>query len=65
MSPLRGEIRLQSDSELARDPRTACLWQANVNNQQHMMTSFAAAMAKLTVLGQDTVSTYLNTILSP
>ncbi|KZV63541.1 class II peroxidase [Peniophora sp. CONT] len=54
MSPLRGEIRLQSDSELARDPRTACLWQANVDNQQHMMSSFAAAMAKLTVLGQDT-----------
>lgn len=55
MSPLHGEIRLQSDSELARDSRTACLWQANVNNQQHMMTSFAAAMAKLAVLGQDTV----------
>ncbi|VDB87793.1 unnamed protein product [Peniophora sp. CBMAI 1063] len=53
-SPLRGEIRLQSDSELARDSRTACLWQANVNNQQHMMTSFSAAMAKLAVLGQDT-----------
>ncbi|VDB85464.1 unnamed protein product [Peniophora sp. CBMAI 1063] len=53
-SPLHGEIRLQSDSELARDSRTACLWQANVNNQQHMMTSFAAAMAKLAVLGQNT-----------
>lgn len=46
-------MRLQSDSELARDSRTACLWQANVNNQQHMMSSFAAAMAKLAVLGQD------------
>ena len=55
MSPLHGEIRLQSDSELARDPRTACLWQANVNNQQHMMSSFASAMAKLAVLGQNTV----------
>lgn len=53
-SPLHGEIRLQSDSELARDERTACLWQANVNNQAHMMSSFAAAMAKLAVLGQDT-----------
>ncbi|VDC07243.1 unnamed protein product [Peniophora sp. CBMAI 1063] len=53
-SPLAGELRLQSDSELARDSRTACLWQANVNNQQHMMSSFAAAMAKLAVLGQDT-----------
>nr|AJK28608.1 manganese-dependent peroxidase [Peniophora incarnata] len=53
-SPLAGEMRLQSDSELARDSRTACLWQANVNNQAHMMSSFAAAMAKLAVLGQDT-----------
>ena len=55
-SPLAGEMRLQSDSELARDSRTACLWQANVNNQAHMMSSFAAAMAKLAVLGQDTSS---------
>ncbi|KZV63595.1 class II peroxidase [Peniophora sp. CONT] len=53
-SPLKGEMRLQSDSELARDSRTACLWQANVNNQAHMMSTFAAAMAKLAVLGQDT-----------
>ena len=30
-SPLAGELRLQSDSELARDSRTACLWQANVS----------------------------------
>ena len=26
-SPLAGEIRLQSDAELARDSRTACEWQ--------------------------------------
>ena len=30
-SPLRGEIRLQSDSELARDSRTACEWQSFVS----------------------------------
>ncbi|KAI0275203.1 manganese peroxidase 3 [Gloeopeniophorella convolvens] len=53
-SPLHGEIRLQSDSELARDSRTACLWQANVLNQQHMVSSFQAAMSKLAVVGQDT-----------
>lgn len=53
-SPLAGEIRLQSDSELARDSRTACLWQANVNQQTHMANSFAAAMAKLAVLGHNT-----------
>ncbi|KAH9931128.1 manganase peroxidase [Epithele typhae] len=28
MSPLAGELRLQSDSELARDSRTACEWQS-------------------------------------
>ncbi|KAI0318275.1 manganese peroxidase 1 precursor [Amylostereum chailletii] len=55
-SHLEGELRLQSDSELARDSRTACLWQANVNQQQHMMESFADAMARLAVLGQDTNS---------
>ena len=30
-SPLRGEMRLQSDSELARDSRTACEWQSFVS----------------------------------
>ena len=30
-SPLKGEIRLQSDSELARDSRTACEWQSFVS----------------------------------
>ncbi|KAI0041317.1 class II peroxidase [Auriscalpium vulgare] len=53
-SPLHGEIRLQSDHDLARDSRTACFWQANVNQQAHMASSFKAAMAKLAVLGQDT-----------
>ncbi|THH28450.1 hypothetical protein EUX98_g5730 [Antrodiella citrinella] len=53
MSPLRGEIRLQSDSELARDPRTACEWQSFVNNQNKLQSAFKAAMAKLAVLGQN------------
>ena len=30
-SPLHGELRLQSDSELARDSRTACEWQSFVS----------------------------------
>ena len=30
-SPLAGELRLQSDSELARDSRTACEWQSFVS----------------------------------
>ncbi|KAI0027367.1 manganese-dependent peroxidase [Vararia minispora EC-137] len=52
-APLHGEMRLQSDSELARDSRTACLWQANVNNQAHMAQTFQAAFAKMQILGQD------------
>ncbi|KAJ6492305.1 manganese peroxidase 1 precursor [Mycena sanguinolenta] len=52
-SAMAGEIRLQSDNNLARDPATACLWQANVNNQAHMASSFQKAFAKMQVLGQD------------
>jgi len=51
-SPLKGEMRLQSDHSLARDSRTACLWQANVNNEAHMVSTFQAAMEKLALLGQ-------------
>jgi manganese peroxidase len=61
MSPLpltqgtdTGELRLQSDFALARDPRTACIWQGFVNEQQLMANSFKAAMAKLAVLGHNT-----------
>ena len=48
-----GELRLQSDFALARDPRTACFWQGFVNEQQFMMSSFKAAMAKMTILGHN------------
>ncbi|KAJ7675538.1 heme peroxidase [Mycena rosella] len=58
MSPLplssgndTGEMRLQSDFELARDPRTACFWQGFVNQQELMALSFKVAMAKLAILG--------------
>jgi manganese peroxidase len=60
MSPLpttvgndTGELRLQSDFALARDPRTACFWQGFVNEQEFMATSFKNAMAKLAVLGHN------------
>ncbi|KAF5360269.1 hypothetical protein D9758_009115 [Tetrapyrgos nigripes] len=53
MSPLRGEIRLQSDAEIARDPRTACEWQSMVNNHAKMQSTFKAAMKKLSLLGQN------------
>ncbi|CAL1707818.1 unnamed protein product [Somion occarium] len=52
-SPLAGEIRLQSDSELARDSRTACEWQSFVNNQAKIQNAFKAAFTKMTVLGHN------------
>lgn len=54
MSPLHGELRLQSDAELARDIRTSCEWQSFVNNQAKLQSAFKAAFAKMTVLGQNT-----------
>lgn len=53
MSPMKGELRLQSDSNFARDSATSCLWQANVNNQAHMASAFQAAFAKMQNLGQN------------
>ncbi|KAI8976663.1 manganase peroxidase [Trametes punicea] len=52
-SPLKGEIRLQSDSELARDSRTSCEWQSFVNNQAKLQSAFKAAFRKMTVLGHN------------
>ncbi|KIJ42461.1 class II peroxidase [Sphaerobolus stellatus SS14] len=48
-----GQMRLQSDFALARDPRTACTWQGFINEQEKMSAAFRAAMAKLAVVGQD------------
>ncbi|KAJ7111693.1 manganese peroxidase [Mycena epipterygia] len=48
-----GELRLQSDFAIARDPRTSCYWQGFVNEQEFMAASFKAAMAKLAVLGHN------------
>ncbi|KAJ6615065.1 manganese peroxidase isozyme 2 precursor [Mycena sp. CBHHK59/15] len=60
MSPLpttsgndTGELRLQSDFNFARDPRTACFWQVFVDEQELMALSFKAAMAKLSLLGHN------------
>ncbi|KAF5329228.1 hypothetical protein D9619_009314 [Psilocybe cf. subviscida] len=52
LSPIAGEMRLQSDFAISQDPRTACLWQSMINDQTRMQTQFKAAMAKLQVLGQ-------------
>ncbi|CDO77692.1 Class II peroxidase [Trametes cinnabarina] len=53
MSPLKGEIRLQTDHLLARDSRTACEWQSFVNNQQKAQDMFAFVFHDLSMLGQD------------
>ncbi|KAH9083666.1 hypothetical protein EDB83DRAFT_2309606 [Lactarius deliciosus] len=52
-SPILGEMRLQSDFLLARDSRTACFWQANVNSPTFMRDAFEVEMLKLSLLGQD------------
>ncbi|KAF7305267.1 Peroxidase [Mycena chlorophos] len=53
MAPIKGELRLLSDSNFARDSSTSCFFQANVNNQQLMANNFKAAFAKMQSLGQD------------
>ncbi|KAJ7611906.1 heme peroxidase [Mycena polygramma] len=52
-SPTMGQFRLQSDFALAHDPRTVVTWVALSVNQQLMASRFAAAMAKMAMLGQN------------
>ncbi|EKM51597.1 uncharacterized protein PHACADRAFT_212237 [Phanerochaete carnosa HHB-10118-sp] len=52
-SPLRGEMRLQSDFSIARDSRTACEWQSFVNNQSKLTSDFQFIFLALTQLGQN------------
>ncbi|THU77604.1 manganese peroxidase isozyme precursor [Dendrothele bispora CBS 962.96] len=52
-SAIEGELRLQSDGLLARDPRTACEWQSFITDHQSMITKFENAMLKLSTLGHD------------
>jgi cytochrome c peroxidase len=53
MSAIKGTLRLQSDASIARDSRTACIWQSFVNNQAKMATEFGKGVYKLSLLGQD------------
>ena len=34
LSPLAGEMRLKSDLQIARDPRTACAWQSMISERR-------------------------------
>ncbi|KAI5120026.1 hypothetical protein M0805_004655 [Coniferiporia weirii] len=51
---LPGAVRLPSDGLLARDDRTACTWQGFVEDEEGMRSAFAAALIKLSLLGQPT-----------
>ncbi|RDB18165.1 Versatile peroxidase VPL2 [Hypsizygus marmoreus] len=53
LSPIAGEIRIQSDASLARDARTACEWQSFITDHARMQSKFRAAMSKMAILGQD------------
>jgi len=46
-----GEMRLQSDFVLARDPRTACVWQSFINEQEKMQNAFIEAVDKMSRIG--------------
>ncbi|TDL19453.1 manganese peroxidase 2 [Rickenella mellea] len=52
-SSLKGVIRLQSDSDLARDSRTSCFWQSFAANQNTMKNAFKSSFLKMTLLGQN------------
>ncbi|KXN90158.1 Versatile peroxidase VPL1 [Leucoagaricus sp. SymC.cos] len=56
MSPLPGEIRIQSDERVGdavADSRTACDWQDFALDQGKMAQEFADVMLKMSLLGQD------------
>ncbi|PBK67950.1 manganese peroxidase precursor [Armillaria solidipes] len=54
MSPLAGEMRLQSDHTVSHgNLRMDCLWQSFANNPALMQSEFKSAMLKLSTLGQD------------
>ncbi|KAJ6496239.1 versatile peroxidase VPS1 [Mycena sanguinolenta] len=53
MSPFFNEFRLQSDFELARDPRTSGYWLSLALNPFLMSSSFATSMAKMALIGQN------------
>ncbi|KAF8486655.1 heme peroxidase [Gautieria morchelliformis] len=48
-----GEMHLQSNFLIARDPHTACTWQGFINEQEKMSNAFKDVIAKLAVIGQN------------
>ena len=47
-----GEVRILSDNTFAHDDCTSCKWQSFIEDQDGMRSEFAAAWAKLSLLGQ-------------
>jgi hypothetical protein len=52
-SPLKGEFRLQSDQQLARDSRTACEWQSFGTDQDKLQNRFQFIFEAMGQLGHD------------
>ncbi|KAF7336170.1 Peroxidase [Mycena venus] len=52
-SALAGEMRLQSDHLMARDPATNCAWQSFAGQQAKMQTAFASAFNRLAIIGHN------------
>ncbi|KAF7796474.1 hypothetical protein EIP86_007651 [Pleurotus ostreatoroseus] len=52
-SPLKGEFRLQSDHDLARDSRTACEWQSFGTDQAKLQNRFQFIFGAMGQLGHD------------
>ncbi|KAJ7168907.1 putative versatile peroxidase [Mycena filopes] len=50
-SPLVGEMRLNSDAQLARDLRTSCFWQVLAEDHAIMAAAFQLAMSKMAIIG--------------
>ncbi|KAF8483066.1 manganese-dependent peroxidase [Gautieria morchelliformis] len=48
-----GEMHLQFNLLIARDPCTACMWRGFINEQEKMSNAFKDAMTKHTVIGQN------------
>ncbi|KAJ6624592.1 manganese peroxidase 3 [Mycena sp. CBHHK59/15] len=52
-SAVAGEMRLQSDHLIARDPATSCAWQSFAGNLPAIQSAFAKAFIKMSIIGHN------------
>ncbi|KAJ7879825.1 Mn peroxidase MNP3 [Mycena leptocephala] len=52
-SAVAGEMRLQSDHLIARDPATSCAWQSFAGNLPAIQSAFAKAFNKMSIIGHN------------